>query len=618
MTLLTLRPFAQISSSLVFLALLGISGCDDDSSSSSASEVGSPSNRPINIGNGEDEFEPLPEPITDRDSLSESEDDSPSNRPINIGNDEDEFEPLPEPIAERVKFTEVTLSSGIDYIQYSGDPIIADLSGSNVMAGGAAAGDFDNDGWIDLFVTRFDGNDILYKNNGDGTFVDVTANSKISQAMFSSGAGWADVNNDGFIDLFVTRSNFFSPTSMLLFMNNGDGTFTEDSTNRSAQANQQLGQSVAFGDFDRDGWLDVFVDEWKFTFQPNTKTTTLLKNRGGEKPGYFENVSDSVGADMDVQSSYTSAWVDLNNDMWPDLAVTADFKNSSLFWNNGDGTFTRKSRDDDSGIGADNNGMGMAISDYDNDGDMDWFATAIYDPTFVVEQHIGNRLYNNQLTNSFIDVTESLSIQNGMWGWGSVFLDADNDGDKDLMMVSGMDVSREVPTYDSAIYDNWREGDIFLWLNDDGNYVESSEAVGLVNNGTESGRTVLYFDYDNDGDQDVFITYNSSTAQLYRNDSINENDWLRVDVRGVSSNRDGVGAKIKIFYGEEDTHMQYDEVSASGNFLGQNEKTVHFGLGKDVIDGKVNRIELMWPSGEVQTLTNVAVNQKLLIVEPSN
>ena len=511
-------------------------------------------------------------------------------------------------VLDGLLFTEATDEAGLVYQQNSSTLSIIE----EIQTGGAAAGDYNNDGWIDLFVTRFDDSDILFRNNGDGTFTDVTAGSGISHPDNSNGTAWGDVDNDGDIDLYV---NFYNRGGApgVLYINNGNGTFYEDGANRSANPILRFPSSVGFGDYDRDGWLDIFITDWYlrriWKSQPR-----LLRNRGSEAPGFFEDVTSVVGIEVEGLNVFTVSWADLNNDQWPDLALTADYGESKLFWNNGNGSFrdgTFQAR-----IGRNIDGMGSAIADLDNDGFLDWFMTGIY---YRFLNPIGNGLFMNSRDETFRNQAAIYNVNNGGWGWGTAFVDIDNNGQLELLMTGGVYAPEgsEGSYFGAGITQEeieiTRNVPLRLWIDTGLEYEEVAQELGLTN--LDQGKALIKFDYDNDGDLDIFIVNNHGQPVLYRNDSVTDNDWLRINLEGILSNRNGIGARVKIKYGTN--KFQIGEVSASDCFQGQHEKTLHFGLGQDAANGLVDSIEVYWPSGHVQVIEDVAVNQKILITEPS-
>ncbi len=528
-------------------------------------------------------------------------------------------------------FTDVTAWAGVDYLQFE-IPVPFVTNGIEYMNGGAAVGDYDNDGFPDLYVTRSHDTDILFRNNGDGSFTDVTAAAGLTAINANTnGAAFADIDNDGDQDLYVTGQcgipcSLPSDSRHYLFINDGIGNFTEEAILRGADIGDtgpHYGFSVAFGDYDLDGYLDIHVNEWRRdSFNPlmHISNARLLHNLGAAAPGYFEDVTVSAGVVMDdvpllfgVQgtTTFTSTFSDMDGDGWPDLLIAADFGTSRLFWNNGDSTFTDGTLA--AGVGGDENGMGSAVGDYDGDGMLDWFVTSIYDPLDLCQCDnglSGNRLYRNLGGRTFSDETDSAGVRDGGWGWGAIFLDYDNDGDLDLTMNNGADwPDPMVPGADHFMNDPVR-----LWRNDAAIMTEVAVSEGISLSG--SGKSVLRFDYDLDGDQDLFYVTNAGYPALYRNDIGNLNDWLRVEALGVGSNRDGVGARIEILASSTEL-PQMREIRSGSNFLGQSERVAHFGLGSGA--GETVGVKVTWPrTGRTVIYDNVPRNSELLVVEPDD
>ena len=246
--------------------------------------------------------------------------------------------------------------------------------------------------------------------------------------------------------------------------------------------------------------------------------------------------------------------------------------------------------------------MGMAVGDYDGDGDQDWFVTGIYDPA---EPASGNRLYRNDGNRVFSDRTDAAGVRDGYWGTGAVFYDLENDGDLDLVMTNGANFGNPLARFDG---DPMR-----VWQNDGNESMrEISEIAGMDNDGP--GRGLLTFDYDRDGDLDLFVVNNAGTPVLYRNDSGNDRSWLRVDTVGRHSNRDGIGAIVSVWTVNGGT-PQVREIHSGSQFLGQSETIAHFGLGTGT--SSIDRVAVYWPAtGRTNVLTDVSRNQMLVIVEP--
>lgn len=530
-------------------------------------------------------------------------------------------------------FVDVTLAAGLDYAQAHFDRLDPPFIQALYFTGGAAAGDYDGDGWIDLYVTRFDAPGILFRNRF-GHFEDVTTEAGLTvPATGSNGAGWADVDNDGDEDLYVTA---LGPNQyrFYLFINDGQGHFTEEGIARGASLDgedEKYGFSVSFGDYDRDGWLDLHTTEWRFDEDNPTHAKSnarLLRNRGAEAPGFFIDVTVAAGVAMDDVMpneprvsgtfSFSSTFIDLDNDGWQDLAIAADFKTSRLFWNNGDGTFTDGTVA--AGVGNDENGMGSAIGDFDGDGLFDWFVTAIYDPEDFCTQHgfscfwghSGNHFYRNEGGRHFTDRTDEVGVRSGGWGWGASFLDFDHDADLDLVMTNGV----RYLFFPSEAYEvfPYRIDPIRLWRNDGVALMpEIADSVGLTN--TESGKGLLTLDYDRDGDLDLFVANTSAPPNLYRND-VARDGWLQVRAHGRDSNRDGIGARLRIRAAAEGA-IQHREIYSGSQFLGQSERVAHFGLGAG--SAPVAEVRIFWPAtGREQVFHDVPRNTTLDVTEPAD
>lgn len=527
---------------------------------------------------------------------------------------------------QTITFTDVTQTAGVDYVQHNYDEAPS-ANRQIFMTGGAAAADYDGDGNVDLFVTRLDAADILFRNNGDGTFSDVTAQAfpPFDLDYQTNGAQWGDIDNDGDPDLYVTsiESNRYH-----LFINDGNGQFTEQAVSRGIDlsgADLHFGQSSSFGDYDKDGYLDVHVTEWREDFQVPVGlpfNAKLFLNAGSANPGSFSDVTDAAGVNMEdvpfsdpinhpdrfEAQSFATRFTDLDRDGYPDLIISSDHGTSRLYWNNHDGTFLDGTVAGN--VGTDKFGMGSTVGDYDNDGDLDWYVTSIYDDLPSAPFRDGNRLYVNNGDRTFTDMTDTAKIRDGHWGWGVCFADFDNDGDLDLAQTNGIDWPAPFffgPSHGDFIADPCR-----FWVNDgNGIFGEVSSTTGFTD--TRAGKGLLTFDYDNDGDVDVFIVNNGEHPVLYRNDGIGYGNWLKIRTEGTVSNRDGICAFITVTPDASQPDKIYcREVDGGSNFLGQNDRTVHFGVGSN---SQLDEVKVEWPSGIVQIFCNVDINQTINVVE---
>jgi len=494
---------------------------------------------------------------------------------------------------------------------------------------GVAFLDFDNDGWLDIFVlsgTRWEGpppgtTNRLYRNNRDGTFSDVTVRAGLVRTGWFSGVTVADYNNDGFEDIFITGWGH-----NVLYRNNGDGTFT-DVTKEAGLASEEMrwGTGCSFVDYDRDGRLDLFVSRYlKFDpkaippagSDPNCNfkgvpincgprglpndTHSLYHNNGD---GTFTEVSQRAGI-LKAEPGYglTVAAADFNDDGWPDIYVACDSTSSLLYINNHDGTFT------ESGLplgvalnedGQEQAGMGLGVGDFNLDGRLDILKTHFTEDTPA--------LYANDGERGFSDVTiqEGLGVETRYVSWGAGIVDLDNDGLPDLFWVTGSvypEVEKRV-----AGFPHRTPRVVFRNLGN-GRFEELTEEAGPGVTAPHSSRGCAFGDFDNDGDVDIVIVNLNEPPSLLRNDVKGDNHWIKFKLEGVKSNRSAIGARVVVSYGGR---RQAQEVMAQAGFLSVNDKRLHFGLGKvDKVD-----VEVRWPSGLRQRFAGVPSDRLVTIDE---
>ncbi|MFQ5489875.1 MAG: CRTAC1 family protein [Phycisphaerae bacterium] len=503
-------------------------------------------------------------------------------------------------------FVDVTVTAGVDSLHWDGvvPAGIAFVDNQMLhMSGGAAAGDFDGDGFADLYVTRLNRANLLFHNRGDGTFEEVGAAWGVNLTTYSTGCAWGDVDNDSDLDLYVLTTT--PGVRAHLFINSGTS-FSEEAVVRGVDlptgGGVHHGTSAAFGDYDRDGDLDLLVTEWADTSADNR----LFANDG---TGHFVDATLAAGLALTTTWGFAPRFADVNDDGWPDILIAGDFGTSRLYLSQGDGTFVDVTGP--AGVGTDQNGMGSAVADLENDGDLDWFVTAIYDPADTCANQpcnwgsTGNRLYRNQGSAQFADATDAGNVRNGYWGWAASFLDCDNDGDQDLAMTNGM-LMAQVPFEDAFNDDPCR-----FWTNDGtGAMTEVSTAVGFTD--TRSGKGLVVFDYDRDGDLDLYIANNAAGPVLYRNDGPTSGHWLQVCLEARTSNAFGIGARV--FVGLADGRTLMQEVSAGSNFMSQNDIALHFGLGPSL--SVVQALRVVWPSGTVESnVANLAADRRVVVHE---
>lgn len=489
------------------------------------------------------------------------------------------------------RFVEATAPAGLSSAH--GDRAIPP-SLAQRAAGGVAAGDVDEDGFVDLYVVSGDtGRNLLFRNWGDGTFVEVGQQAGVAlSGVSSSGPLFFDYDGDGHLDLFVGAVEGAPPT---LFHNRGDGTF-EDASSASgliAPGSPANVLSATAADYDGDGRIDLFLSHWQSA--PGPATCHLWRNLGGGRFACADHEAGLDGLVVDgIDLTFTANFSDVDGDGAADLLVTADFRHSSVWHNRGDGTFENVT----SALISDENGMGSAVADYDGDGDLDWFVSSIFDGDGVTEGNwgtTGNRLYRNSGDGTFEDVTSASGVRDANWGWGSTFADFDNDGRLDLVVVNGW------PQGSAQFRDS--PSRLFI-AGGGGRFDDRAAALGFDDHG--DGRSVVAFDYDRDGDVDIFVANNGGPHHLYRNDGGRAaGHFLAVSLRADPPNPFAVGAMIRVTAGGK---TQLRQVRDGTNYASQDPLEAHFGLGAAT---RVDRVEVVWPGGARTVIDGVAADQRL-------
>ncbi|MGA2186070.1 MAG: CRTAC1 family protein [Bryobacteraceae bacterium] len=502
---------------------------------------------------------------------------------------------------------------------------------------GCAFIDYDNDGWLDIFLlngTRFEANwppdqapvSRLYKNNRDGTFTDVTVKAGVARTGWSQGVCAGDYDNDGFDDLYVTYWG-----ECALWHNNGNGTFTDVARHAGVTTNPGNGQwrwntGCAFVDYDKDGHLDLFVANY-IDFDPKTaprpeagpclyKGLLVACGPPGLKGGkniLFHNNGDGTFTDVSQKSGVVNTpgtyglgvlVADLDNDTWPDIYVADDSTSAILYKNNHDGTFTDIAIEAGVAYSADGkpqSGMGVSAADYDCDGNLDIVKTNFVGDTATLYHNLGNFLFEDQTFQS------GLGKNTRFLSWGVCFMDFDNDGWADILISNGH-VYPEVG--DTLIESGYRERKVLYKNLRNGRFADVSLDAGPGINELVSGRGCAVGDYNNDGVLDVLVNCTNDYPQLLRCTSTLKNNWIRIKTVGVKSNRSGIGARI---YCSTPGHRQMDEVRSGASYVSQSDLRVHFGLGS----AETADLEIHWPSGEVDHLAGVKANQDLIVKEGS-
>jgi enediyne biosynthesis protein E4 len=527
------------------------------------------------------------------------------------------------------RFTDVAAQSGLTQpVVYGPTREVPYIIES--MGGGCAFFDFDNDGWMDIFilggrllesVPSGSGNR-LYRNNRDGTFSDVTAKSGLGDPGWANGVCVGDYNNDGFEDLFLT---YYGHNR--LYRNNGDGTFT-DVTARAGllHSGDRFGTGCTFLDYNRDGHLDLFVAnyvEFDLATAPKPSvhvatcsyqgvavycgprglplpTHALYRNNGD---GTFTDVSKASGIEA-IKTSYglTAVSLDVDEDGWPDILVAADSTPSLLFMNNHDGTFREEALI--RGLAVSSNGqemagMGIAPGDYDLDGHIDVFKTHY--------QLQSNGLYHATGKGDFDDVTveSGIGAERRFVSWGNCIVDLDNDGWPDIFYVTG-NVYPELERVFSRF--PARSQPILFRNLRNRTFAEIDDGAGPAFTEHHCSRGCAFGDFDNDGDIDILVMNQNEPPSLLRNDTPTGNNWIKVRLEGTNSNRSAIGARVLLRYGE---HVQAQEVMSQTSYLSSNDPRLHFGLGVE----STASIEIHWPSGAVENYEALRANQLVTIRE---
>ncbi len=493
--------------------------------------------------------------------------------------------------AGQVTFTNATTSSGL-VSQHAPDSVC--MGNDYWMTGGCAVGDFNNDNWPDLYwVGGGLTPDKLFLNSGDGTFTEQAAAWGLGTHS-GVGASVADFNNDGRLDIFVTSygepGTAGSPGKHRLYRNDGAG-FTDVAVAagvNQASPDRPAGFGSAWGDYDNDGDLDLFVCTWKIPSISPAPGNILFRNNGDST---FTNVTQSaIGAVLDEISGFQPRFIDLDDDTYPELIIAADFGTSHYLKNNADGTFTDLTAS--SGTGLDTNGMGQTIGDFNNDGLFDWYVTSIHLEGGGTHA-TGNMLYMATATHQYTETSQAAGCNDGGFGWGTIAVDLDHDTLVDIVEVNG-----NVDPEQAYLFYN----------NGDDTFSEIAVASGIDH--TDDGRGLAWLDADRDGDLDIVICTNFGALEYYRNDTAPIGSWLHItlDTSGSATlPPNGFGAKVTATIGGQSYIRSMD---GHPSYVSTSELIVHFGLG---IASVVDELRVQWPDGRITVLKNVAVNQILTI-----
>jgi hypothetical protein len=524
--------------------------------------------------------------------------------------------PAAPPAAPAPQFSNITDSTGIRFVHRI---VNATNSKAELLAGGAAAGDYDDDGDVDLYVVRGNsGPNLLYRNDGGNRFTDVAAAAGVARAnpagggYLQSGPVLVDLDGDADLDLFIGG---LEGDPSAVFANDGDGTFS-DVTAESGLASMTAKNTISasFADYDLDGDLDMALAHWGTPRPPDGTgghgdTETLWRNDSDSSGIRFANVSveSQVAAEMiprrggygefqpnalDYDYSFVPMFARMDADRYPDLLIVSDFSNSRFLLSNGAQSAPVTFRDaTDYAVIIDRNAMGSAIGDVDNDGDLDWFVTGI----FGASETVGNRLYRNEGNGLLQDVTVAARLEDGGWGWGACFADFNLDGRLDVFHTNGWQNLNPI--------DDFQNDRSRLFIAQPNGFQFRDEAATRGMTDTEQGRAVVCADFDGDGDVDIFMTnrgLENSGAFWLNHDAASQNKSLTVKLVGAAPNTQGAGARIRVTVAGV---TQTAEVAVGNNFTSQASAAQVFGLGTA---SSADSVEIEWSDGGTDRYSNVA------------
>jgi hypothetical protein len=508
-------------------------------------------------------------------------------------------------------FNDVSHNAGLCY-----DTTISSLDGTTArVSGGIAVSDYNADGRMDIYVTHGRNNlGKLFSLQADGSFSETTEKAGITSLSAGHGGAFIDINLDGLPDLLSIQE---PPSVVQVFANNGDGSFTDISETTGLQLTKPT-LSVAAGDHDLDGDLDLFFTHWD-PINKQDRWEYFWQNQGA---GNFIDMSDIVDigtftpavegdeSQLRYEYSFTPVFADFNDDRFPDILLSADYGNSKVLVNNA-GTgyvdYTPPTINDRSG-------MGNTVADYDNDGDLDWYVSAIGDTReefLFIGLLNGSRLYQNDGDGNYTNVTKAAGVTQTYWGWGTCFADFNNDGFQDIFTVNGYDGWTEEQSVNRS-YERFNDDRAVLFINNgDSTFTERGVELGITH--TAMGRGLVCHDYDRDGDLDMLIANSGKSPSLFRNNSFADgHNFLNIRLKGSRLNTQAVGAQIFITVNGKE---QMRELQLGNNYVSQSPVEAHFGIADNQV---IDKVRIVWPglASETSELTNVQANQFLVIYQP--
>jgi len=528
------------------------------------------------------------------------------------------------PIA--VHYTDIRKSAGINFVQDSTNS--DEKYYLETMGTGVAWIDYDQDGLMDLYFVQTGPTDAykpdkplrsaLYHNNGDGTFTDVTDKAGVGgEGHYGQGVAVGDYDNDGYPDMLVTGYG-----RAILYHNNGNGTFTDVTAKAGVGDEGEWSSSAGWFDYDKDGWLDLVIlnyldwnpkiNLWCGDRAPGYRSYCSPNNYRGRKTKLYHNNHDGTFTDVSVKSGVGLpeskgmglVLADFNNDGWPDIAIANDTWPNFLFLNNHDGTFTDASLISGLAVSEDGRyeaGMGIDAADVDGDGFLDVYITHL-------DMEL-NRLYHNNGDETFTDDTYTSGIGNKamlLSGVATKFIDYDNDGWPDIVQANGAMVDN-VKLYHSMI--SYKEPLLMFHNLGNGHFEKSSEFMGADFMNPVAGRGLATADFNNDGGMGIAVICRGDYPEILRNDGGNANHWLDVLLIGTKSNRDGTGSVLKL---SSEGVVHVEQAKGGTSYMSSSDPRLHFGLGRRT---KIESLTITWPSGQVDKLTDVPIDKIIAVKE---
>ena len=508
-------------------------------------------------------------------------------------------------------FNDVSHNAGLCY-----DTTLSSLDGTTArVSGGIAVSDYDGDGRMDIYVTHGRNNlGKLFSLQADGSFSDRTLQAGIKSLSAGHGGAFIDINLDGLPDLLSIQE---PPSVVQVFANNGDGSFTDISESTGLHLTKPT-LSVAAGDHDLDGDLDLFFTHWD-PINKQDRWEYFWQNQGA---GNYIDISDTVDIgtftpavegdepQLKYEYSFTPVFADFNGDRFPDILLSADYGNSKVLVNNAGSGYV----DYTPPTINDRSGMGNTVADYDNDGDLDWYVSAIGDTReefLFIGLLDGSRLYQNDGDGNYTNVTKAAGVTQTYWGWGTCFADFNNDGFQDLFTVNGYDGWTEEQSVNRS-YERFNNDRAVLFINNgDSTFTERGVELGITH--TAMGRGLVCHDYDRDGDLDMLIANSGESPSLFRNNSFADgNNFLNIQLKGSRLNPQAVGAQIFITVNGK---QQMRELQLGNNYVSQSPVEAHFGIADNQV---IEKVRIVWPglASLTSELTNVQANQFLVVYQP--